>query len=244
MPPLQGLRVIDWTHILAALHRRSRDREAGRERIRGEWLDVGMHQVALTLSAPAYASHAVSGIERKATRATAFSGNPLSGTFATAQGFLAVVCNSEAQSKAFLRAMQSAGVEADAVERLAGFVSARDVDATHAWLEPVLRRRTAVEWEVFFRDHEVPAAEALTPAAAYDSVKSDARLWPEVHLGNADGRRVRVPGAGFVSTEPLMPPLGAPPLRGEHTREVLRTTGMDEATLDAAIARGAARVAP
>ena len=97
---------------------------------------------------------------------------------------------------------------------------------------------------MFFRDHEVPAAEALTPAAAYDSVKSDARLWPEVHLGNADGRRVRVPGAGFVSSQPLTPPLSAPPLRGEHTREVLRAAGMEEAALDAAIARGAARAAP
>ena len=249
-PQRIGLPIIDYATgmqaalaILAALHRRSREREAGRPRTRGEWIDVAMHHVALTLSAPAYASHAVSGIERKATRATAFSGNPLSGTFATARGFVAVVCNSEAQTKAFLGAMLAFGVKREAVARLEGLVRARDVDGTHAWLEPVLLARAAAEWEAFFRDHEVPAAEALAPAAAYDAVKTDAALWPEVRLSNADNRRVRVPGAGFASSEPLMPTLGAPPLRGEHTREVLRAAGMDDATLEAAIARGAARVA-
>jgi crotonobetainyl-CoA:carnitine CoA-transferase CaiB-like acyl-CoA transferase len=249
-PQRIGLPIIDYATgmqaalaVLAALHRRSRDREAGRKRTRGEWIDVAMHDVALTLGAPAYASHAVSGMERKATRATAFSGNPLSGTFATARGFLAIVCNSEAQSAAFLRAMRAAGVEAAEVECLAEFVRARDVGKTHAWLEPVLAKRDAGDWEAFFREHEVPAAEALRPAAAYDAVKSDAVRWPEVMLGNADGRRVRVPGAGFSSSERLMPSLGAPPLRGEHTREVLRAAGMDEAALDAALARGAAKEA-
>jgi crotonobetainyl-CoA:carnitine CoA-transferase CaiB-like acyl-CoA transferase len=249
-PQRIGLPIIDYATgtqaalaILAALHRRSRDREAGRKRVRGEWMDVAMHHVALTLSAPAYASHAVSGIERRATRATAFSGNPLSGTFVTAKGFLAIVCNSDAQSKAFLRAMRVAGVDADAVEHLAGLVRARDVDNTHAWLEPVLRTRAADAWEDFFRQHEVPAAEVLTPAAAYDAVKADATRWPEVALSNADGRRVEVPGAGFVSTERVMPPLAAPPLRGEHTRELLRAAGMGDAALEAALARGAAREA-
>lgn len=247
-PQRIGLPIIDYATgmqaalaILAALQRRARDRAEGRPRERGEWLDVAMHEVALTLSAPAYATHAVSGIERKASRATAFSGNPLSGTFAAASGFLAIVCNSEAQSRAFLGAMTAAGVAAGEVARLAERVRARDVEGTHAWLGPVLLGRGAAEWEAHFRAHEIPAAEALAPAAAYDAVKSDPVHWPEVRLANADGRTVRVPGPGFGSSETLVPPLSPPPLRGEHTREVLRAAGLPEATIEAMLARGAAR---
>ena len=247
-PQRIGLPIIDYATgsqaalaILAALHRRWRDRAEGRPRARGEWLDVAMHEVALTLSAPAYASHAVSGIERKASRATAFSGNPLSGTFAAANGFLAIVCNSEAQSAAFLRAMRAAGVDEAEVSRLESLVRARDVEGTHAWLEPRLRARDAAAWEEHFRSHEVPAAEALAPSAAYDAAKQDVAHWPEVRLDNADGRSVRVPGPGFGSSECLVPALSPPPLRGEHTSEVLREVGIDPATIDAMLARGAAR---
>lgn len=246
-PQRIGLPIIDYATgmqaalaIVAALHRRSRDRETGRRRTRGEWLDVAMHEVALTLSAPAYASHAVSGIERKATRATAFSGNPLSGTFATAGGHLAIVCNSAAQSAAFLRAMVAAGIETQRVDQLSKHVEARDVDSTHAWLAGVLLSRTAAQWEAFLRAHDVPAAEALTPASAYDAAKGDETHWPEVRLTNADGRQLRVPGPGFGSSEQLFPPLSPPPLRGEHTREVLRATGLGEEALAAALERGAA----
>lgn len=249
-PQRIGLPIIDYATgmqaalaVLAALQRRASTRESGGLRERGEWVDVAMHEVALTLSAPAYASHAVSGIERKASRATAFSGNPLSGTFATAQGFVAIVCNSDAQSASFLEAMQAAGVPAREVAALAERVRARDVEGTHAWLAPKLLARSAADWETHFRGHEVPAAEALAPSAAYDAAKADAARWPEVRLANADGRAVRVPGPGFGSTERVMPPLGAPPLRGEHTRELLRAAGLDDARIEAMIARGAARQA-
>jgi len=249
-PQRIGLPIIDYATgsqaalaILAALHRRARDRAEGRARECGEWLDVAMHEVALTLSAPAYASHAVSGIERKASRATAFSGNPLSGTFAAASGFLAIVCNSEAQSAAFLHAMRAAGASDGEVAQLEVLVRARDVEGTHGWLAPRLRARDAAAWEEHFRQHEVPAAEALAPSAAYDAAKQDAARWPEVWLDNADGRSVRVPGPGFGSSECLTPPLSAPPLRGEHTREVLREIGMGEAEIEAMLVRDAARQA-
>lgn len=247
-PQRIGLPIIDYATgmqaalgILAALQRRARDRLEGQSRQRGEWLDVAMHEVALTLSAQTFASHAVSGMAREATLSTAFSGNPLSGTFATAKGYLAIVCNSEAQSSAFLRAMLDDGIEGPQVERLAHLLRERAVEGVHAWLAPVLARREAGQWEAFFRVHEVPAAEALAPATAYEAVKHDPTRWPEVELANADGRKVRVPGPGFGSSLPLLPPLTAPPLRGEHTLEVLRGAGMDARALQSALARGAVR---
>lgn len=249
-PQRIGLPIIDYATgsqaalaILAALHRRWLDRAEGRMRERGEWLDVALHGVALMLSAQAYASHAVSGIDRKPSRATALSGNPLSGTFATASGFLAIVCNSSAQSAAFLRAMRAAEVDEAEVSRLATMVLARDVEGTHKWLESTLLGRDATAWEEHFRAHEVPAAAVLTPSAAYDLAKVDNARWPAVQLTNADERWVRVPGPGFNSSERLIPALSAPPLRGEHTTEVLNGIGMDPATIEAMLVRGAARQA-
>ncbi|MGE0807006.1 MAG: CoA transferase, partial [Burkholderiaceae bacterium] len=86
-PQRIGLPIIDYVTgmqaaiaILAALQRRAHELARGRPRTRGEWLDVSMLESALTVSAQSYATYAVSGIERQASRATAFSGNPLSGT--------------------------------------------------------------------------------------------------------------------------------------------------------------------
>ena len=249
MPQRVGFPIIDYATgmqaalaVLAALYRRTADFAAARARTRGEWIDVTMSNVALVLSAQTYASHAVSGRARKTSRATALSGHPLSGTFATAKGFLAVVCNSTAQSAAFLTAVHESGVDREAVDRLADLVRRRDVEGTHAWLDPVMRQRTAADWEGHFSGHQVPAAEVLTSTEAYDLSKDDDKCWREVALTNADGRRVRLPGVGFASTNTMMQKLAAPPLRGEHTVEVLRSTGMDDGTLAALLQRGAARI--
>ncbi|MGE0315342.1 MAG: CaiB/BaiF CoA transferase family protein [Lautropia sp.] len=245
-PQRIGLPLIDYATgmqaalaVVAALHRRAQDAVAGVPRTRGEWLDVSMHEVALTISAPAYASHAVSGIERKASRATAFSGNPLSGTFDTAAGHLAIVCNTDAQSRAFVSAMRAAGEVATEVDALQAAVAQRDVEATHHWIAARLATRSAADWEAHFRAFEVPAAEVVSPAAAYDRAKGDAARWPRVRLDRADGRIVAVPGPGYGSTAPHPSTLAPPPLRGEHGRALLREVGVDDAAFDAMRARGA-----
>jgi crotonobetainyl-CoA:carnitine CoA-transferase CaiB-like acyl-CoA transferase len=66
--------------------------------------------------------------------------------------------------------------------------------------------------------------------------------WPRVELAHADARSVQVPGPGFGSSLPLVPdPLSAPPVRGEHSRAVLREAGLDDASIDAMIADGVVR---
>jgi crotonobetainyl-CoA:carnitine CoA-transferase CaiB-like acyl-CoA transferase len=136
--------------------------------------------------------------------------------------------------------MPEAGMSRVEAAQLADHVRGRDVEPTHALLGSLLAQRTARDWEAFFRDHEVPAAEALSPAMAYDAARDDAAKWPQIRLDAADGRTVSVPGPGFVSSLPLVPPLGEPPLRGAHTRETLRAAGLDDAAIAAALARGAA----
>lgn len=225
--------------ILAALHRRDVELQAG-TRERGEWLDVSMHGVALTLSAPAFASHAVSGIERKASRASAFSGNPLSGTFPTAQGQVAFVCNTQAQDRAFFAFLRGLGTVAGTVDALERHCAARDVEAVHGLLQPLLLQRPAAEWEALLSRAGIPASAVRSPTQAYEQARADDRRWPAVTLDGADGRRVQVPGPGFTSDRRLVPELAAPPTRGRDTRDVLREAGLDDEAIDALFADGAA----
>ncbi|MGD9945996.1 MAG: hypothetical protein AB7S98_22440, partial [Burkholderiaceae bacterium] len=63
--------------------------------------------------------------------------------------------------------------------------------------------------------------------------------WLDVTLSNADGRSLRLPGAGFSSSEPLAAPGAPPPRRGADTLVVLRSLGLDERELLEARASGA-----
>lgn len=245
-PQRIGLPIIDYATglqaalaVLAAVRRRDQQLQEG-TRIRGEWIDIAMHDVALTLTAPVYASHAVSGRERPSTAATAFSGNPLSGTFAASDGYIAIVCNTDAQSAAMLAAMRALDFPQEEILRLSGLVKERNVPAVHAWLEPVLLRRTASEWEHYLDSFQVPVACVLRPAQAYEASRTEAARWPTVELPSKDRRKVQVPGAGYSSTMPLTPELASPPLRGQHTREVLHEAGVDDAGIDTLFACGAA----
>ncbi len=224
--------------ITAALLRRERALSSG-TRIAGEWLDVSMQGSALTLLAPTYASWAVSGRERPRTRSTAYSGSPLSGTFETAAGMLALVCNSEAQARALPAALREAGVPDTLVAALVQAATARDVDTTQQLLGQAMAVADAARWEALFERHAIPSATVRTPLEAYDAARREhPAQWPEVTLDAADGRAVRVPGPGFASSLPLTVALRPPAQRGTHSRAVLREAGVTDAQIDAMIADG------
>lgn len=229
--------------ILAALHRRNRDEQWGKPRTRGEWLDVAMRDTALTLLAPAYASNAVSGVDQPRSRATAFSGNPLSGTFASADGYVAIVCNTARQDQALLGALANADLAGYEPQALARDVAARNVERVHACLATLMAQRPTRYWETHLIDHDVPVSPVLSPAESYARAAADPAGWPRVQVAGLATREVAVPGPGFRSTNPLTSELLAPPLRGEHTRNVLRSVGLDGDTVERLCAAGAAHQA-
>jgi len=231
-----GIPLIDYvtgTHaalaVLAALYRR--DAATGTHRLRGEWLDVSMLGVAMTVLAPAYAPHAVSGLPRKISRASAFSGNPLSGTFETIDGSIAFVCNTQAQTQAFLQCLAGLGADKAELDTLEAHVKARNVDSVHDSLARLLRHRKVADWEAEFTRFHIPASAVLTPDAAYDRARSDTAAWPSIQLDDADGRRVQIPGPSFKSSEALTPPLTSPSTRGKHTHAILRELGFEESEI-------------
>lgn len=224
--------------ICAALLRRAAEQAAGR-RQRGEWLQVSMLGAAVALLAPAYAVPLVSGIEPPRSASTAFSGSALSGTFACAQGHLAVVCNQAEQGVALVQALAAAGAAEADCAALRAAAQAQDVAAAQALLGRLMAARPAADWAPLLQAAGVPAAVVRTPAQAAAALSD---RWPQVELALPAGPRMQaVPGIGFASSEQLTPaPLRAPPRRGQHTRELLAEGGLDVATIEALIAEGRA----
>ena len=245
-PQRVGFPVIDYAvgqqaalAVLAALVRRER---LAAHRTQGEWLQVSMNGAALTLLAPVYAASLVSGIEPPRTASTAFSGSPLSGTFAAADGHLALVCNAADQAAGLLRALHAAGVAPATVAAVEQAAQARDVAATQALLAEALRPQPVATWERLLAQHGVPAtAVRRASQAAAEAAADPARGWPRVSLPLTAGpHEVPVPGIGFTSSQALTTDLRAPARRGADTRALLAEGGLDGATINALLAAGAA----
>lgn len=220
--------------VLAALVRRGREPQ----RTRGEWVQVSMMGAALTLMAPAFATPLVSGVEPPRSSATAFSGNPLSGTFATGDGYIAIVCNAANQGESLVQALAATAASAEEAQALALAAQASDVDGTQRILGSVLARRSVTEWVTTLEAAGVPVSAVATPIQAARSIAAN---WPVVTLELPQGpRQTPVPGIGFHSTEPLTSRLSPPARRGQHTREILLEAGVDERCIESMFAEGAA----
>lgn len=224
--------------VCAALVRRAAEQAAGR-RTRGEWLQVSMLGAALALLGPAYAVPLVSGVEPPRSASTAFSGSALSGTFACAEGHLALVCNQPEQGVALLQALAEAGVAPADCAAVQAAAAAGDVAVTQQRLGALLAARTAADWAERLQVAGVPAAVVRSPAQAAAGAAS---RWPQVALPlPGAARRVTVPGLGFESTSVLTPPdLHAPPRRGQHTQALLAEAGMAPEVIEALRAEGRA----
>ena len=197
-----------------------------------------MMGAALTLMAPAYATPLISGVEPPRSTATAFSGNPLSGTFAASDGYLAIVCNASNQGEALVQALAASGASAEEVQTLVRFADAGDIEGSQRILAAVLARRSVAAWVAVLEAVGVPIAAVASPIEAARSVSAD---WPIVTIDVAGGQRqTKVPGIGYQSTEALTTSLKPPARRGQHTSEVLAEAGLDHTTIEAMLAEGVA----
>lgn len=226
--------------VMTALYRRDAAHAAQREQ--GEWLQVTMQDAALTLMTPAFIETLVSGRARQRSASTAFSGNPMSGTFEVADGWLAIVCNAPEQTQGLIVALRDlVGAEHALVAAVEAGAMAGDVEGTQAALRPLLRMLGAAEWEARLGQCGVPAATVRSPV---DAARAASDRWPSVPLPStrtSAAREVRVPGIGFSSNLPLTSStLDPAPRRGADTRTVLRDAGLTDRDIDQLIAARAA----
>jgi crotonobetainyl-CoA:carnitine CoA-transferase CaiB-like acyl-CoA transferase len=166
--------------------------------------------------------------------------NPDNRPLETADGWISLTANTDAQTHAFLRAVGREDAISDPRFRTTTD-RYRNVDAWFALRASALTGRTTAEWLNVFTEHDVPAMPCHTP----DSLLADPHL-------DAVGLIERLDHATEGEVRGLRPtvlkdgvPYGragcvAAPI-GWDTRDVLADLGFGEAECDALIASGAAR---
>jgi crotonobetainyl-CoA:carnitine CoA-transferase CaiB-like acyl-CoA transferase len=117
-----------------------------------------------------------------------------------------------------------------------------NIDAVYGWFGERMAERTTAEWLEGFEKYDIPSMKMNTLADVF----ADEHLRATGYFGEVDhpteGRITSMKTPSEWSETPPEYRHHAPRL-GEHTRELLREAGYDEAAIDKAIAVGAARQA-
>ncbi|MBK1660947.1 CaiB/BaiF CoA transferase family protein [Paracraurococcus ruber] len=161
--------------------------------------------------------------------------NPDARPIPTADGYIAVSANTDAQAFAFFEAIGRPELKDDPRFSSVG-ARFRNVEAYFTLRAEALRSRSTAEWAAEFRRREIPAM----PFQSIEAMLEDPHLWEsgllrrEVHPTEGPmtglGRPVRFSAAG-PDELPLAPRLSA------HAREVLAEAGYGEAEIAALLGR-------
>lgn len=213
--------------ILAAL----RERDATGV---GRVIDIAMTEGALGLGALGLSS-AAGGDDEARGEGLLSGGIAPYGTYRCRDD--AWVALAALEPKFWLRFAAATGLEAGLEALLPGPHQGALVEAVAA----VFAAKTRAEWEAFAETHDCCIEPVLRPG----EVMADAHLRARGIVGvttEVAGTSVpvfRLP----VSPDPVDPvaPLPAPPRPGEHTRAILRGSGMSDEAIDALVAEGAIR---
>ncbi|KQY55701.1 carnitine dehydratase [Aeromicrobium sp. Root495] len=156
--------------------------------------------------------------------------------YETADGYITVSTMSNREWEAFCKASDRQDLLAD--DRF-DTPAKRDANVNErlAEIQKILLERPASEWLTILTEHDVPCAPALRRFELIDhpQVIASETLVETDHPVAGRLRQART--AARFSATPVEPPRGAPRL-GEHTREVLRDLGIDDARIDGLVASG------
>jgi crotonobetainyl-CoA:carnitine CoA-transferase CaiB-like acyl-CoA transferase len=208
--------------ILAALHERARTG-------RGKVVDVSMVEAsmgfALASFGQLFGGHAPVRGDEPLT-----GGLALYGAYATRDG--KYVTLGALEPKFWQAFCAGVGLEPDLNALLPGPHQA----AIKEKLRDVFASRTRVEWEAFAREHDCCLEPVLEPGELRDDAQLRARgVFFEMDTPWGRIAQLRTPLA------PRDAAYAPPPRRGEHTDAILREAGLDDETIAAMRAEGAAR---
>lgn len=201
----------------------------GRNGGRGQRIEVSMLAASLAFQPHAAAEYLTSG-----SIATRVSRAHVSQSYAfVASDGLPLAIHLSSQQK-FFRALATAVGRPD-LETDPRFAEKRarhgNYDVLQAELQREIGRRPRAVWLTRLAEADVPCTAIHTIDAALSEPQVKAISMVRA-FGRGD-RAMRLIGRGFATTEPLPDPAdGAVPYLGEHTGEVLRGLGLDEAALE------------
>jgi crotonobetainyl-CoA:carnitine CoA-transferase CaiB-like acyl-CoA transferase len=224
--------------VLAALFRRQMQTQTGEHRQVGEWLNLSMLETALTLITPTFATNLVSGRERPRSSSTAYSGSPLSGTFETQEGFVALVCNNNKQSAALISLLVADTTTSNVARELQDALATQQTSAIQSVLAALFVLDTADHWEDRLSREQIPCAKVRPPGHAIAGVQPTVSITTR---GRQSGTRQFMSlGAGFHSNLSLDKDLPTVRMRGSDTVEVLSELGISDLAIDGLLNRGSA----
>lgn len=207
----------------------------------GQYLDVAMMDTAMVLQAAQMTTYLVGGEQPPLFGNRSPTRQPTANVFPTAAGYIQLVALNDRQVTALFEVLGAAETMRDPRFESVAARLAHPEEVT-ALVTRLLATASAGHWLERLRAAGVPCAEIRSYAEVVADPQFDTRaVFADLpaNRGGARATRPRVVAAGHITAAdgPQVP--RPPPRLGEHTEEVLREIGFDDARIAALRASGA-----
>jgi crotonobetainyl-CoA:carnitine CoA-transferase CaiB-like acyl-CoA transferase len=210
---------------------------AERDRAGGRFIDVSMLEAVLATMGWAVSNELIAGQPARPMGNENMTASP-SGTFATGDGLLNIAANKQNQFEALARVIGRPDLIADT--RFAQRQARLDNRAAlKAEIEAALAERSAEQWWPLLTAAGVPAGPVFTvgQALAHPQVSGRGLVESFADVPGV-GRDIRVLGTAMTIDGQAPTVITPPPELGQHTLDILREVGFDDAQVAALRAEG------